>query len=516
MKCHIYNTSADKKVYWSFAILLSVLAGIMYYLTPVCCDDVWYLSESVGKQGSWTYFASTFKNCIAHWQWDTGRLCNTVAAPFLALFPRYIYAVATSILIALIYIIGITITNTKWISLSSAIWMAVVSFVVPWLDYMFTIIFSINYIWGSALGLSVFYLFIKNDNRMHRCAGYNICLLLLSFITGWWHEGLSAPLVGGLAVYLIVDKKITLQRMLILGGLVSGLIFIALMPAFWMMTESRQSNIIKSVLLETLVHLIVFNCLFYIYIILIGIITCVKKMRRKLFSTRKATAFQLCVMTFGVVSFAIYIKYYNGPRTGMFSQIFCGLGILDIINSQKTRPNASLSRFVLISVFVLSFASWVKSVCVQKGLSEEIYDVTHLAHAEKASTGRATVFYDHTPMSFGIDFFKPSYKVLNTKFGLRGIELLPTSLKNFSLENDDLIHCSDSSLVIYKNRIIYVGPSFEKRMDIVLENSTGNNVLSRTQTRDFITKDGDTVTYVIPHVQSMGSEMHIIDAHLVR
>ncbi len=129
-----------KQVYSICVLLLSVLAGIMYYVTPTCCDDLWYQSESEGIPGTWTYFLSTFQNCIAHWNYDTGRLCNTVSAPFLSLFPRWVYAIITAGLIFYLYIIGIKITQIKWISFKAAFWLCIVSFVIPWHDYMFTII----------------------------------------------------------------------------------------------------------------------------------------------------------------------------------------------------------------------------------------------------------------------------------------------------------------------------------------------------------------------------------------
>lgn len=504
----------SRYVYFGIAVILSILGGMMYYVTTVCCEDLWYQSASVGVHGTWEYFISTLNNCIDHWNWDTGRLCNTVSAPFLALFPHCVYSCITAILIAVIFIIGVRIAGLKWLSVSSAAWVGIVSFVIPWHDFMFTVVYSINYVWGCAFGLSIFYLFLK-DYSDKRVGIFTKCaLFLFAYVVGWWHEGMSMPLLIGLIVYLMVErKKPSVCRILILIGLSAGLVTIVSMPAFWLMTDERQSNIIKSVLWETLVHLFAYNCLFYIYTLLV-ILRIIKSYRKDMVDIR-AKAFHCCVFVFGLISCIIYLKYYNGPRTGMFSQVFCGLGILNINKNREVRNQILLSYISMTLIFLLASASLVKSIIIQVKLSKEIDEVKELAYISEISTGKKIVFYDPTPISFGIDMLKPSYQILNTKYGLQGIELFPSCLKNFSLANKNLKRCTDARLIIFNNIIVYAESVPEERIDISLSGDNGEKVVSRTRFREFVTCDGDTVSYIIPHVQAMGSKMVITDAVLM-
>ncbi len=505
-----------KFIYVGIIIILSVLGGIMYYVTTECCEDLWYQCKSVGVHGTWEYFVSTLNNCIDHWKWDTGRLCNTVSAPFLALFPHYIYSSITGFLIVVIFIIGIKIADLKWISISSAAWIGIVSFIIPWHDFMFTVVYSINYVWGCALGLLLLYIFFKDQSGFRISFIAKCGLLLFSYIVGWWHEGLSAPLLIGLIVFLLVEKnKPSTCRLLVLIGLFAGLVTIISMPAFWIMTDDRQSNIIKSVLWETLVHLLVYNCLFYIYTLLLIIRISRIKLYRKSSINVTTKAFHSCIFIFGLISCILYLKYYNGPRTGMFSQLLCGLGILNILKDRHIRNQRIWSYISVLFVFSLASVSLIKSIIIQEKLSKEIDEVNELAKLSEIKSGRKIVFYDQTPISFGIDFLKPSYQILNTKYGLQGVELFPRCLRDFSLRKKDFQKCTDRRLLIYKNKIMYIGAVPEERIDILLISDSGERIVSRTRFRELITCDKDTVSYIIPHVQVMGSEMKVVDAFLM-
>lgn len=515
MKMTINFLNIERKEYNICAFLLSFFAGIMYCITPLCCDDLWYLSNSEGSPGTWSYFLSTLNNCINHWNWDTGRLCNTVSAPFLSLFPRGVYAVITTGIIFFLYVIGIKITQIKWISLKSASWMFIVAYIIPWHDFMFTIVYSINYIWGAALGLALFYFYIYGI----RCKSNIICfaLFVFSIITGWWHEGLSFPLLSGLIVYQIfINKKITKQEIVILTGLVIGLVIIVSMPAFWLMTENRTSNLIKSVWWETIVHVIAYNFVFYLYVGLLIIFTIIKKTRKKIFNSQGSKALHFCILTIGIISTVIYIKYYNGPRTGMFSQLFCGLGVIMIFKSLGYKIHTTIKYIVFLSIFLFACISLLYSIKIQFKLSKEVDDVKRLAAIEELHSGRKIVFYDPTPITLGIDLLKPSYKILNTRYGLYGIELFPIVLKDFKLKSAKIKKCRDSELLLYNNKIIFTGPVPKERVDVIMYGKDGKCVHSRTRFREMITADGYVVSYVLPHTQAMGSEMIIKDAELVR
>ncbi|MDE6340181.1 MAG: hypothetical protein K2K97_10415 [Muribaculaceae bacterium] len=504
-----------KQIYWSYVLVLTALFVIMYGVTVFCYEDWWYTANSKGEWGSWEYFITTVANSYDHWQWDTGRLSNMAATPFLALFPKWVYGIFSGVCIAFIYIFGVKITKVGYSSLNSAFWLAVVSFIIPWHDFFFTVIYSINYIWPAAMGLGVLMSFLKNDTSRRRSLLYDGALMVLCIVTGWWHEGLSVPLLCSLGVYQLIEwRKPTLQRWLIALGLMIGICIVLSMPGFWALTEERESMLVKSTLWETAVNAIAYNCMYYLYVVLLLCAVVFHKLRERIFKGRCDWALQGAIFIFGTISTYLYFRYYNGPRTGMYGQLMCALGIMAIARNWNLHPRRWINMSVLTGLFCLAAVSLVVSIKVQLKLSREISEVAAMAKAEEARSGRALVFYDPTPITLGIDFLKPSYQILNTKVGLQGIELFPKALEDFSLHSPEIRYNSDSTLIIFRNRVLLRGAAPEERIDINLTYDNGDKEFSRTRIRDFVTTDGDTVSFVLPHTQAMGSARIISDAHL--
>lgn len=505
----------SKKIYFSYTLVLTLLYVVMYGVTVYCYEDWWYTAGSTGEWGSWEYFVSTVATSYDHWQWDTGRLSNMVATPFLSFLPKWVYGICSGALVALLYVWGIKIAGVSYSSLNSAFWFAVVSFIIPWHDFFFTVIYSINYIWVAAFGLSLLWLFL-NINRTEKHSWlYYTGLCLLSIITGWWHEGLSVPLLCALVVYQFIEGgRPTLQRWIIAVGLLIGIVIVLSMPGFWTMTEERRSMLVKSTLWETLVNAIAYNCLYYIYVAVLVGVALSKHMRDRVFRSRRHLAMQAAVFVFGSITTYLYIQYYNGPRTGMFGQLISGIGIMAIAKNWNLRQHRCVNIGILTAVFTLAVVSMIVSINIQLKLSREILEVAELAKGQEIRIGKKRVFFDPTPITLGIDLLKPSYQILNTKVGLQGIELFPKALEDFSLNSPEIRYNSDSTLILYRNRILMLGTAPEERIDINLIYDNGEKTFTRTRIRDFVTSEGDTVSFILPHTQAMGSKRIIRDAQL--
>lgn len=505
-----------RRMYEVYALVLAVLCAVMYAATPFCDDDLWFTKDSTGAYGSWEYFRTTVATAFAHWQWDVGRFCNMMAAPFIGFFPKWVYGVVTGAWIYLLYVLGIRIAKVRYVSLNAAFWVAVISFFIPWYDSFFTVIYANNYIWGAGLGLTVTYLFLGADEEKH-CSGLRgVGLFVLSVCTGWWHEGMSAPLICGLIAYKAAEgRKPTREQGIILGGLAVGIAILLAMPAFRAQTAKREPQWRKEVLWETLMQLSSY-CLGYLYVILLGIALCCRTLRRKVFNSRRAWARQAAAFTFTAISFVIFFRYYNGPRTGMFGQLAAGLAIMGLTRHWVKKTRTVLGVTVLTVVTLMAAVSLGMAIKIQLQLTREIMDVRSMAAKEEARSGRPTVFYDPTPIRLGIDLLKPTYRVLNTDYGARGIRIFPSELKDFRLTAPEIKMSSDSSLIIYRNRLLMRGAEPEERVKVVLVYEDGSEELSRTRVRDFITENGDTVSFVFPHTQALGSKRAIKDARLVK
>lgn len=492
------------------AFLLSALCTVMYAVTPFCDDDLWYTADSYGKYGSWEYFASTVSTAFDHWQWDVGRLSNMAATPFIGFFPKWVFGIFTGLWIFIILILGVKITKINFNSPAAAFWIAVILFVIPWFDSLFTVIYAINYIWAAGLGLVVAFFFLQEDKKYSRFRC--IVLFLTAVCLGWWHEGLSVPLICAFFVYkLILRKRPSAMQWAIFAGLFFGISIIVALPAFRAQTEQRQSMLLKSVWWESAVNLSFF-CLGYLYLFLLGVVLCCKRLRTKSLDSLNTKGLHAGISVFLLLSFCIFLKYFNGARTGMFAQLVAALGIISLTKHwlKPTHPILGISS--VIAVTLLSAVSLGAAIKIQLKLTREIEEVRALADEQVQLTGQSTVFYDITPIHFGIDLLKPTYKVLNTDYGARGIRIFPSDLKGFRLSSPEIIHNSDSSIMIFKNHLLMSGPAPKERLDVFLKYEDGSGELSRTRIRDFVTEDGDTVAYIFPHSQALGSEKVILDA----
>lgn len=498
--------------------IISILYCIMFILTPTYADDLWYLENSIGEPGSLDYFLSTIKNCYNHWQYDTGRLSNMVAAPFLSLFPKWIYAAITSFAVWIIYMGGPILTNSKFDSYATSLWVMSITFVFPWFDFMFGIIFSINYVWAAAILLLFLYWFKKTQNQANISIYSQLCLFFISYILGWWHEGLSVPLIISLCAYFIIRKQIPNRtQLLMLSGLTLGIFMILCMPAFWNSTHARQSVLFKPVLWETLLSF-AFISVFYLYVLIFICMLFKQSFRSKLMiNNKKNLAICISFLTFGLIGSAIYLKYYVGPRVGCFVQFISTIAIMYLCHINKTPNifNKIYFRRIIISLSLsLAFINMTASVINQKKLTKEFTDVLSLM--KNTPNGNSFIFYDQTPRKLSIDLFKPSYKALNTPYGLKhglnGLSILPQQLSTFYTDNPSVQVCSDSTLYIFKNYLLTRQYTEEQPSTISLLLKDGRKIRSRIFPYKFKDRKGAEWIYIKTVSQTFDPNLKILDA----
>lgn len=304
--------------------VLAILFGVIYQLYPVSVDDLWYLCETVAPAGTLEALKQTWNYAVECTNSDTGRLGNLVVVPFLSYFPRWVYSTVSALCIWLILSLGARLAKQDRPSGCAAVWMAVVVFILPWYEYMFTMLYTVNYVWAAVVGLMFLTLFLRGNGdklTVIRAIG----LLMIGFLMGWWHEGFSVPMVCGLVVWAMIVRThvITGQRVTMAIGLLIGFICRISMPAFWRMPAVRESHVIKSVWLETVINVVAFDCMFYLLAIALILVMMLPGLRRRWSAMKRDDrAFVMFALTFGVVSTVIYLRYFNGARTG-FSASWC-------------------------------------------------------------------------------------------------------------------------------------------------------------------------------------------------
>lgn len=508
------NSGKSKAAYIFAAVILSVLFGWMFGITPLCADDLWYQTNVTGEPGTWERLVSSVKICAHHWTFDTGRLANMATAPFLNYLPRWVFAILSAGAVFIVFIRGISLAKVPWISGRSALWLLAVCFVFPWFDFLFTVVYAANYVWGISLGLLYLYFYI--DRNRGRCP--SVLLLLFPVLTGWWHEGLSVPLICFIAAYMLSGRSKPTSKEIVMGvGLLSGIMIIMLMPAFRASVEGRcQFNWIKSVWYETLINVVVFNIIFYFYLFTFVSGLCIRRIRDRIRSNPENFAFLTGALVFGTVSTAIYLIYYNGPRTGAFCQLICFIAMLRLLPAffPSVGRNVAKGRMIFIATTALCIVNMAASIRIQTKLSREYNEATELMQSAQCKKS-GQLFYDVTPISFGIDAMKPTYMLLNSSYGLIRINVIPKALEEFEFNSSDVRHCRDKRLFVYRNYLIFKGNMPKERADVRLYASDGESIRSRLRYRPFITAKGDSAILILPHTQQIRNSFTVFDAELV-
>lgn len=490
---------------------VAVLFGVMFWLWPVAMDDLWYLPDNPAT-GTWGCFAETVANCLQHWRDDTGRLANMVTAPFLALLPRWVFAAVSACAVFAVFVLGLRLLRCRFDSARGAVWVLTVTFVLPWFEFLFTVVYAVNYVWGAAIGLYVTAVFA---GVLHRRAHLWLALPA-AFVCGWWHEGLSVPLFAALVAWITVRGRSAVGpgRLLMLLALAAGIAVLACMPAMRSMTARRETFLcIKTVWTETVLNTVVFNCMFYVLAAFATVVFAVRRWRVHLLADRRRLALFAACLAFGVVTLPIYIVYYNGARTGFFSQLYCCLGVLLLL--PVLWPRGTGRRFGRVCAWgavTLAVINLGCAIKVQTRLSAEFAGARRLfAMAQKS--GRNFVFLDYTPFKIGPDALKPSYMLLNFNASCREMVIIPAALSGFGGLGDAARHrCSDPRLVLWRGQLVTDAQLPAGRTDLIVTGPDGKKHRTRMRTRTFTAKDGTRWQVVLPHVAQMRPGFVIADA----
>lgn len=312
-------------------------------------------------------------------------------------------------------------------------------------------------------------------------------------------------------------SKPTSKEIVMGAGLLSGIMIIMLMPAFRASVEGRcQFNWIKSVWYETLINVVVFNIIFYFYLVTFVSGLCIRRIRDRIRSNPENFAFLTGALVFGTVSTAIYLIYYNGPRTGAFCQLICFIAMLRLLPAffPSVGRNVAKGRMIFIATTALCIVNMAASIRIQTKLSREYNEATELMQSAQCKKS-GQLFYDVTPISFGIDAMKPTYMLLNSSYGLIRINVIPKALEEFEFNSSDVRHCRDKRLFVYRNYLIFKGDMPKERADVMLYASDGESIRSRLRYRPFITAKGDSAILILPHTQQIRNSFTVFDAELV-
>lgn len=501
-------------VFYSVVAIVALLFVIIYAFSPLEADDYWFLEGTQGMSHGWQMFLTACDTMKERWLTDTGRLGNIINPLFLALLPKWVFNVISGVAVFLMISFGCRLASVAPGSLRSYLLLAAIIFCYPWYDYLFCITFGINYVWGMALTLMAACYLLRPQS-----SGLSIALIsLLCFVAGWMHEGFGVPLsCGGVAVAVLRYFRHTLRRDYIikLCSLGIGSLMICFSPVFWNRAENAVSNIYKFPLKEMIMQIGPGVAIFIAFIALLALVFSCRQWREKLLKSPGGVEKTLFFTVVLIVSLAVMIKYYNGPRTGAGVVMFASIGIIWLSRFMAIRlpgilRNLSNAVLTIAVILNLGYAAYA-----QKNLLREYSEVVTLFTASPSGT----IYYDLTYPKADLSLFKTTVRQFHERIPKRQLAwyldkdkkmvILPKALEGLDAAN--VKAASREGFYLY-NGYIVMDPAIDLDSPQISVNVPGNNkVLTRFRSDPFHDDAGKEWVFIMPHIQTLDEYLRISD-----
>ena len=183
--------------WWLLGVMTLMFFCQMLY-TPLTGDDLAYANTFAGAEPYRESFAEYPRWCAFHWLHVNGRLANLLM-PALAIGPHWLLCALCAAAFFALYWTAAKASGSR--GLWTFVLFALISWCLPWWDYMTIFDCQLNYIWASALSLGAYLLVSRDLNNNWQL----IPAILICFMGGMFHEGASVALCAGFILYAIVS-----------------------------------------------------------------------------------------------------------------------------------------------------------------------------------------------------------------------------------------------------------------------------------------------------------------------
>lgn len=474
---------------------------LMVALTPLLGDDLWYMMTSSGATNKAEEFRLVWGEVVRHWHFDTGRLANIINPPFLVFVPKWVFGIVTGLLTVLIVELSRRFAGVSQGSVLSWWIVGVAVFILPWLDYMFTVVYALNYVWAAAFSLMALYLVTGHlpSGKWGYAAGVVCCI-----VAGWMHEGFSVPMLAGVVLYFIVKRGITKRQLWLVLWWMAGAMLIFVAPAFWNRTAGSYSILIRFTGWESLLSATLFNCLTFLYSLVFVISAANGRLRRRISASGGWAFAWLCLVVCAIGS-ALFYMYYNGSRMGFIMQLFGGIGTAYLVKYWFAERGAFVRNVAGVAMVAVICLHYVVCVVEQFSLYKEFYEIANVYRSEPS--GR--IFYDHIKPKVGVSLLRPSYRAFNEHFPLEefsyyygpdrpNLVIVPKVLEQIDMS--DALTADGTPLFIYKGYIL-MRDSDVKVSKVRIKTEAGGEIVTRVRQDDFETCDGERYSLIVPHLQ---------------
>lgn len=511
------NNSRSLFDIWLVVVVMLYIA--IFALTPMCVDDYFYSFHSASLTSPFDKAAAIWQNCRDRWHYDTGRLCNLMAPVFLGLLPKIVFSIISGFFIWMSVRLMCRLAGVGRGSVGSWIIVFLVNFALPWFEYMFTVIFALNYVWPSALSL-LFVYWMLNFNAVveKQSPGRFVVMCGIALLTGWMHEGFSVPVIAGLtATWALTRHRPAKREFVLFLCFVVGFLLIVASPALWCRAENMEPYFRflspgRKIFYGIGCNSLFFGlCLFLIYLVVR------RRMKRLFVDAPNIRPLIIFILASSIAATALFFKFYTGPRMAWYATQLCSIGLVAVGNKVFRPVKRSVGHILKSAIAFLVLFNLTFAVVEQNKLYNESEEIVRLF----LDSPNGDVFYDNIPRYISPSLYKTSIRYFNMEsLGIFShywrenddvmLTLLPTRLKNF--EPASATPCRSDSTLFIKDGLLVARESAVAGKDWLRIETAETGWTETTIHRKFFSAaDNSRWALIDPYISSLGG-FHVTDA----
>lgn len=343
MKLSISSAALYRSVYALFCLLFMAI----FIFAPEGQDDIWYWSDffenALQPDGSLDRWKGIVEDMRYHFLFDNSRWCNMTAILIID-WPQWLRMsiIAIAFAAGMPWVVRLANVRPNQ-SLRLILLCTLITFGLPWSDYMFSFIFASNYAWSLLLACGCACVFLRG--KLHP-----VWAFLIGTLASCWQEGYAGPLLAGsIAVIILHRKMANPTRFWVIIGLMIGVIWFAGSPGSHLRTMSEGSHLGN-------LRCVPFIWVEWVYLAIWGILLLRKSTRKLMLSAPYA------FFTAGALVFVPTVYTIGEERVLWVGMLFsiCGLTRLTAdLPMSRTIKNAGKVGVVVAGLFTLVHLAFV-------------------------------------------------------------------------------------------------------------------------------------------------------------
>lgn len=522
----------------AFYIALGVIAaiyGVFSYLTPFQYDDLAFLGGYMSYTGGSTSFdmGAYVDMCREIRNFDNGRLANILDLLVVLCIPKWLFAVITGVVTAgMFYFLTLFVTrqhasirHVSPFGTLAVIW-AVSMVAFPWRNNILVPDYALNYLYATFVNLW-FIDALSSSLHANRSQWAYIPYCLLALIAGAFHEGFSAPIAAGLAIYAATKRfRMPASWWMLCIVYAIGAVFAMSSPGIWLRAGRELGYTPSATWIQTLLFITPLASLALLLLILAAAIP---SLRHRMHIPSRSMTYCICVVAM-VVSTAMCFILPAKPRNGWLPEVMAIVAVapaaISLLPGGFDRHAAVKTLYALIfaatCLFMANVLRWQYFFYKQ--------DATIHALIEQSTDG--TVYYDVFPpeeMPKTV-LFQPiqatwihSFQIIsvnNCDTTQRLIAVVPTALRNLRLSDAKPVS-RDSGIYAFRNILLGIGHSTAMPQHdassangqrnvtgtLRIGTSSGERHTAFTDGFRFISAEGDTLFYLRPAISKIHGDI---------